>query len=327
MWVWFDDPPAYPDKLLDVTELANYLGGKYGGWYDGPKGYATRDGKFIGLPLADDRQRHLSTATAGSSRPASTNSRRTPTASSKLCKAMQAKGHARRLHAWARRRRRQQLRPLAAVGHRRQDGGRKGNVTINSPETIQAIEYAMELYKTFIPGTESWLDVNNNRAFLAGDIALTANGVSLYYAAKNDPKLAEMAKDIRTVALPDRPGRQERRALPDHDGGDLQIHEVSESGEGISPVHVREAEQMDDWIKASSAYCCQPLKAYADNPIWTADPDLRALCEGLGDAAPQRLCRPARLRLGGGHGGLCARRHVRRSRDRQAVARRRGGAS
>ena len=34
---WFDDPQQYPDKLVDVTELGEYLGGKYGGWYDGPK--------------------------------------------------------------------------------------------------------------------------------------------------------------------------------------------------------------------------------------------------------------------------------------------------
>src|SRR5215213_8996838 len=52
MWVWFDDPHQYPDKLLDVTELADYLGNKYGGWYDGPKSYAVRDGKFVGLPIA-----------------------------------------------------------------------------------------------------------------------------------------------------------------------------------------------------------------------------------------------------------------------------------
>src|SRR6187200_819978 len=45
MMVWFDDPHQYPDKLLDVTELADYLGYKYGGWYDGPKDYASRDGK------------------------------------------------------------------------------------------------------------------------------------------------------------------------------------------------------------------------------------------------------------------------------------------
>lgn len=62
----------------------------------------------------------------------------------------------------------------------------KGEITINSPETLAALNYAKQLYATFIPGTESWLDINNNRAFLAGQVSLTANGVSIYYAAKND---------------------------------------------------------------------------------------------------------------------------------------------
>src|SRR5512143_584936 len=31
---WFDDPHQYPDKLVDMTDLATYLGKKYGGWYD-----------------------------------------------------------------------------------------------------------------------------------------------------------------------------------------------------------------------------------------------------------------------------------------------------
>ena len=39
-------------------------------------------------------------------------------------------------------------------------------VVINSPETVAALEYAKELYATFVPGTLSWLDPNNNKAFL-----------------------------------------------------------------------------------------------------------------------------------------------------------------
>ena len=54
----------------------------------------------------------------------------------------------------------------------------KNNVVINSPETIAALEYAKQLYDTFIPGTLSWLDPNNNKAFLDGQIALTNNGIS-----------------------------------------------------------------------------------------------------------------------------------------------------
>ena len=58
-------------------------------------------------------------------------------------------------------------------------------VIINSKETIAALKYAKELYETFIPGTLSWLDPSNNKAFLAGEIGLTQNGISLYYATKN----------------------------------------------------------------------------------------------------------------------------------------------
>ena len=46
--VWFDDPFQYPDKLLDLTDLATALGTKYGGWYPGPESYGkTKDGKFM----------------------------------------------------------------------------------------------------------------------------------------------------------------------------------------------------------------------------------------------------------------------------------------
>jgi multiple sugar transport system substrate-binding protein len=34
-----EDAHQYPDKLVDVTDVANYLGAKYGGWYDAAKAY------------------------------------------------------------------------------------------------------------------------------------------------------------------------------------------------------------------------------------------------------------------------------------------------
>src|SRR4051812_29611044 len=50
---FYDDPFQYPDKLLDVTDLAESLGEKYGGWYPGLESYAkTRGGRYIALPLA-----------------------------------------------------------------------------------------------------------------------------------------------------------------------------------------------------------------------------------------------------------------------------------
>lgn len=275
MLVWFDDPHQYPDKLLDVTELGDYLGGKYGGWYDGPKDYATREGRMVGLPLATIGNaivyRESWVKEAGFSEfPKDT------AGFLELCKALQKNGH-----------------PAGFThGHGVGDGNNyahwllwshggkmvdeSGKVVINSPETLAAVNYAMELYKTFIPGTESWLDVNNNRAFLAGELSVIANGISAYYSAKmnpdKDPKLAEIAKDIRTTNLPIGPV-----------GKPVELYQVTTAVifkytkyPNAAQAYLQfmfEQPQMSEWITSSAGYCCQSLKAFADNPVWSADPN------------------------------------------------------
>ena len=42
-----EDAHQYPEKLVDVSDLANYLGTKYGGWYPLAKDYAMH-GKQVG---------------------------------------------------------------------------------------------------------------------------------------------------------------------------------------------------------------------------------------------------------------------------------------
>ena len=47
-----DDANLYPDKLVDVSDLANYLGKKYGGWFPICEQYLRPDGKkWIGIPF------------------------------------------------------------------------------------------------------------------------------------------------------------------------------------------------------------------------------------------------------------------------------------
>ena len=64
-----DDANLYPDKLLDVTDLAEYLGKKCGGWYSACEAYLRPDGKkWIGIALGAAgsmmvyRQSHLKAA-------------------------------------------------------------------------------------------------------------------------------------------------------------------------------------------------------------------------------------------------------------------------
>ncbi|PZU83708.1 MAG: ABC transporter substrate-binding protein [Chelatococcus sp.] len=270
VFVWFDDAFQYPDKLLDLSTLATDLGSRHGGWYPGLEGYAKKDGKFIGLPLCAIANAILYRDSWVKEAGFSTFPDKTD-AFLEMCKALKAKGHpagfalgkavgdGSNFAHWL----------LWSHGGRQVD--ENGKVAINSPETIAAIKYAAELYKTFIPGTESWLDINNNRAFLAGEVSVTANGVSLYYSAKNDPKLADMAADIRSANLPVGPV-----------GKSVELHQTTSC---VVFKHTKfpqaaqaylqfmyEKEQMPHWITQANAYCCQPLKAYADNPVWTSDP-------------------------------------------------------
>ena len=62
-------------------------------------------------------------------------------------------------------------------------------VTIASPETIEALNWLAEIYthprwqKMMPPNVLCWTDVSNNEAYLAGKLAYTQNGGSLYAAA------------------------------------------------------------------------------------------------------------------------------------------------
>src|ERR1035441_6201098 len=66
-------------------------------------------------------------------------------------------------------------------------------VIINSPETEKALTYGKQLYENMILGTAAWNDASNYKAFLAGEINWTDNGISIYVAAKNHPSKIKIA--------------------------------------------------------------------------------------------------------------------------------------
>jgi multiple sugar transport system substrate-binding protein len=53
-----------------------------------------------------------------------------------------------------------------------------------------------------IPGVVSWNDASNNKAFLAGEIHWTFNGISIYVAATKDPNLKAIAEDMDHAHYP-----------------------------------------------------------------------------------------------------------------------------
>lgn len=267
---WFDDPFQYPDKLVDVTDLCTMLGERNGGWYDGLRAYGQQSDRFISTPLCAIgnaicyRDSHMKAA----------GFEEFPTDTEgflALCTALKEKGTPAGF-------------PFGkAVGdgnnfvhwllwsHGGMTVNAAGEVAIDSPETRAAIEYAKKLYAVFIPGTESWLDINNNRAFLAGDVSLTANGVSLYYAAMKDEATRAMAEDIRTHILPIGPVG---RSVELHQTSTISIFRHCKYPNAAKAYleWMYRPEQMNAWLEGASAYCCQALKGFENNPVWTSNP-------------------------------------------------------
>jgi multiple sugar transport system substrate-binding protein len=269
---WYDDAHQYPEKLLDLTDLGEYLDKKYGGWYDVCKKFGMRRGRWIALPLgaagARITYRISALKEAGFDKWPSDLS-----GMLKACQALKAKGKPGGL----------------ALGNAVGDGNtwchwivwafggkmvnEKDQVVINSPETVAALEYAKQLYETFVPGTLSWLDPANNKAFLDGQISWTINGISIYYAAKNsqDPAIKAMAADIDHAVLPVGPvGRPTELHLT----VPAMVFKYSKYPNAAKD-YIRfmfEKEQYVPWQEASIGYFSQPLKAYEKSPIWTVDP-------------------------------------------------------
>jgi len=79
---WTDDPHLYADKLLDLSDIATYLGQKYGGWYRWRSATARSS-----APTNGSRSRwarpaaRRCTAEAGCTTSATTGCRPTPTSS------------------------------------------------------------------------------------------------------------------------------------------------------------------------------------------------------------------------------------------------------
>ena len=267
-----DDANLYPDKLVDVTDLCTYLGNKYGGWFPSCETYLRPDGKkWIGVPLGASgaiivyRQSQVKAA-GFSTFPKDTDG------FLKLFQALHAKGTPGGM----------------ALGNATGDSGwthwliwafggaivdKNNKVTINSPQTVKALEYARELYKTFIPGTLSWLDPNNNKAFLDNQLSVTNNGISIYYAAKNsdNPAVKAIAADIQHAPFPVGPV-----GVPTeyHLFFNQMIFKYTKYPNAAKEFlrFMMEAEQYDAWLQGGGGYVSHPLAAYAKNPVWTADP-------------------------------------------------------
>lgn len=258
----------FPTKLLDISDVCDYLGKKYGGWVPLAEAYGKSDGKWICMPVGTSgamlNYRKSSVEKAGfKDVPGDT------AGFLELCKAMKAKGT-----------------PAGfAFGHASGDansfvhwllwshGGylvdKNNKVIINSPETAKALEYAKALYETFIPGTVSWNDASNNKAFLAGELHMTANGISIYVAAKADKK--DFADDIYHGFYPVGPVGKPQELHLCYPAMAFKYSKYPNAAKALL-AFMLEKEQYSKWLSGAQGYLTHLLNHYDNDPVWTDDP-------------------------------------------------------
>ena len=74
---------------------------------------------------------------------------------------------------------------MYSFGSHEQDA--EGNLTINSPQTLEAIKYVTALFKeTMTPEVFAWDPSSNNRQMLAGRSSLVLNAISVTRTGEND---------------------------------------------------------------------------------------------------------------------------------------------
>jgi len=278
---WGDDPHVYADKLVDLSELADYLGKRYGGWSFLAQKYGMQHGtdRWIGIPFGGGTgpvcYRVSTVKEAGfDGIPEDLEG------FLKLCQALK------RLN-----------KPAGfALGNAVGDGNgfahwllwshgaaltdEEGKIAINSRETITALNYLRELYPTFVSGTLSWLDPSNNRAYASQEVHLTSNGISLYYALKNDPRTKPIADDTEHAPLPRgrSPGPPQSATVLNA----MVFRHVRYPNAAKEFIRfMMESEQYDRWLTGSLGYWSQPLEAYKQSAVWTSDPKLKLFRDAM----------------------------------------------
>ena len=267
-----EGPHVYADKLVELSDVAEYLGKRYGGWAFVAEKYGKRHGtnNWIGLPFGGTAGplvwRKSAVNAVGYQAPPSD-----LPGFLDMCRKLKAAG-----------------KPAGfALGNAVGDGNgtanwllwahggslldESGGVAINSRETIQSLDYLKELHPHWIDGTIAWGDISNNRAYSANECWVTSNGVSLYFSLKNDAATRAIAEDTEHSEMPKGVASSWPSAPLTLNAMVFKHSRYPNAAKALLQFML-EAEQYEPWLNANLGYWAQPLNAYAAASVWTSDP-------------------------------------------------------
>ncbi len=277
-------PQLFPEKVLKMNDVADYLGKKYGGWTEAAAVTCKQGNDWLGIPVATIGG-YLTYRKSAVEKAGFKEVPQDFAGFLELCKALKKNnmpagfplGHASGdANAWLH---------WILWGHGGYTVDKDDKVIINSPETAKALEYCKALSDTFISGVASWNDSSNNKAYLAGELYLTANGISIYVAAKDDPSKKELAEDTYHALWPTGPiGKPTELQLcvPILAFNFTKFPNASKA----FIAFMLEKENYEKWLSGARGYLTHTLNAYDSAPVWTADPKNQVFSQASKRALP-----------------------------------------
>jgi multiple sugar transport system substrate-binding protein len=271
VWGVYSLPHLFPQKCVEVSDVADYLGKKYDGWVPSAIAYGKGLGdKWIDIPTCYNgvvmNYRKSSLKQAGFSK--------FPTTTDEFLEYVKAT-------------KKNNAPGGFALGHATGDGvtwvhwclwahggntvDKNDKVILNSAETEQALNYAKQLFENMITGVAGWNDASNNKAFLANEIYWTANTISIYVAATKDPNLKSIAQDIDFASWPVGPVGKPTELHPMFPLLAMTYTKYPQACKALM-AFMMEADQFNNWLEASQGFLTHCLNAYDANPVWTSDP-------------------------------------------------------
>ena len=162
-------------------------------------------------------------------------------------------------------------------------------VALDSPETLQAVEFMVALWKEAFDETGlAWEDVSNNRAFLTQQISCTLNPISIYFIAKQQNP--DLARRIHHAAIPAGPaGRFQANVTSEH-----AIMKYSQNAEAAKEfiLFLMDTSNYYKWFEVSEGFSLAPGPGHETHPMWHKDPrilgfkDLGNLGRAIGHPGP-----------------------------------------
>jgi len=144
-------------------------------------------------------------------------------------------------------------------------------VAFNKPEFVEGMRKFVNAWRDGYDETgTSWDDSNNNRAYLAGQISSTYNGSSIYFTAKKDnPAVAE---DTHHMLIPKGPAGRFYLL-------ETRTFAILKNSKNVdaAKAYLRwwfEDQQYGEWFHLQEGYFLQNTKKWATDPMWDKEPKM-----------------------------------------------------